>query len=219
MFNRLSPALALFAMASGCIETKPPSGGPYTESSIDAGCKDGEDNDGDEKTDCDDTDCRWSPACRSGDSWDDWDTDWDTHERDSDDPYDTGEPGGEVSFEADWSASGLVLSVYNGSGTYTLGLVETDEASPDPWTGEDCAYGYTTGSGTVYLYCHPLSSLGGALSSVSSVDQIVEGETTIFREAFEDVITYAVWSDITGDCWVWGHEWRYYAGLGCTVLE
>ena len=132
-----------------------------------------------------------------------------------------GEGEGEVtpSFSASWSASGVTISIEDGSGSYEIGMAETDPASPDPWTGEDCLNGYTTGSGTTYLYCHPASSTGVALSTVTSLDDIVEGETTIFSSSLSSVITYAATSDSTGECWTWGHDTSYYTGAGCTAAE
>ena len=70
----------------------------------------------------------------------------------------------------------------------------------------------------LYLYCHPLSTSGGSLATVSSLRDIVEGETTLFPHTMEEVITYAIWSDSTGDCWTWGHDTRYYESAGCLAL-
>ena len=71
------------------------------------------------------------------------------------------------------------------------------------------------GDGTTWLFCHPLGRTGTTLSSVGSVDEIVEGETTIFSFRLEDMITYAVWSDQTGACWTWGADVSYYTSVGC----
>lgn len=207
--------IGLGALLIGCPSATGPSSGPHTESSAEGGCKDGEDNDHDGSSDCDDLDCRYAPACYD-DSWGGWDTDdWDSgdwHDSGEDTGYD---PGDGPIFGVGWTAAGLTLYVDNGAGTYTLGMAETDPASPDPWTGEDCFNGYTSGDGTTWLFCHPLGEAGGALATVGSVDEIVEGESTILSFRFEDVITYAVWSDRTGECWTWGHDPEYYAPAGC----
>ncbi len=131
-----------------------------------------------------------------------------------------GEGEGEVdpTFSSSWSSSGVTISIENGSGSYTLGMAETDPASPDPWTGEDCLDGYTLSTGEVLLYCHGLSSSGGALSSGGDPNALAEGSETVFTSALEDVITYAVWSDTSGECWTWGNDTSYYTGdAGCVA--
>ena len=85
--------------------------------------------------------------------------------------------------------------------------------------GQDCYQGYEATDGTVYLFCHPMSSSGVALSSVTSISAIDEGSTTIFSNSLEDVITYAAFSDSTGDCWTWGHDTSYYTADGCVSVD
>lgn len=142
--------------------------------------------------------------------------------QDSDSPIDsedTGDPIPEVSFAVAWDGAGVDISIANGSGGYTLGLVETTPGSPDPWTGEDCLNGYTLGGGNVLLYCHPMSDSGGYLESVDAVSQIVEGDTTLFNSSFEANIGYVLISDSTTECWTLGAQAAtYYAELGCTAL-
>lgn len=113
-------------------------------------------------------------------------------------------------FQADWNAVGVHITIENGHGTYTLGMAETDPVTPDPWTGEDCLNGYTSDSGTLYFFCHSLGTTGGDLESVSSLGDIVEGETTIFSDGLEEFITYAIWSEENLDCWTFGHDTSYY---------
>jgi len=129
-----------------------------------------------------------------------------------------GEGEGDPSFSDSWSASGVTISITDGSGTYTLGMAETDPASSDPWTGEDCLDGYTLSDGTVLLYCHPLSSSGGAFSSGGDPNDLDEDNETVFTSALENVITYAAWSDSSGECWTWGADTSYYTGEGCTAM-
>ncbi len=118
-------------------------------------------------------------------------------------------------FGSSWSASGVQITISGGYGTYLLGLVETDPGSSDPWTGEDCLYGYTLETGELLLYCHPLSESGGAFSTGGSTSSLEEGSETLFDETLQDVITYAAWSDVTGRCWTWGHDVSYYADARC----
>ena len=118
-------------------------------------------------------------------------------------------------FSESWTGSGVNFTVDGGSGTYTLGMAETDAASPDPWTGEDCLNGYTLSSGTVLLYCHPLSSSGGSFTGGGSATALDESSETVFDSTFSSVLTYAAWSDDSGDCWTWGADTSYYTGEGC----
>ena len=75
-----------------------------------------------------------------------------------------------VEVEVTWQATYLELAITNGDAaeSYSFGLTETDVG--DPWTGEDCVYGYTSG-GTSFTYCHPASVSGVALAyDASHVD-------------------------------------------------
>lgn len=132
---------------------------------------------------------------------------------------DSGLGGDPVAFNAEWNDGGLNFSVFNGEGNYTLGMAETTRGSPDPWTGEDCLNGYTLGGGDVLLYCHPMSSTGGRLTTVERVEDIVEGSTTLFNQDDSSTIAYVIWSDSTGECWVSGPQAEsYYGGMGCTLI-
>ena len=91
-----------------------------------------------------------------------------------------------------------------------LGMVETDcgDDAGRCWTGEDCLYGDATGT---FFLCHPVERGERDLEQVFSVLDLVEGETTLFTR--ESGLTYIF--DDGRDCWVWGHDAGYYAGLGC----
>jgi hypothetical protein len=99
-----------------------------------------------------------------------------------------------------------------------MGMAETDPASSDPWTGEDCLNGYVLGDGSILLYCHPLSSTGGYFASGGNPLELDEDSETVFFSSLEDSITYAAWSDSTGDCWTWGARPSYYTHEGCVEL-
>lgn len=193
------------ASVLACEQAVPPSGDPYSESTVDGGCKDGDDNDQDGKTDCDDRDCARAPACR-------WDSDdW----RDSDEWHDTDE-NHDVGFYTTWSSSGILLDIVYGDGDYEFGMADTDPESADPWTGEDCFQGFTSADGQTWNLCHEMGSSGAALATVDSIDELVESETTLFRQHM--TITYYVISQRTGECWVWGADPAYYSGLGCVEM-
>lgn len=128
----------------------------------------------------------------------------------------TGDGGTTTSMDCAWGGGGLTVDIFGGdSAGYWLGLAET-ACGGDCWTGEDCVYGYTTGSGTVYSFCHPMSSTGVYLSTVTSIGAIVEGSSTIHSEALNN--TYFMEEVSTGACWVWGHDTSYYGGLGCSDI-
>ena len=135
-----------------------------------------------------------------------------------------GEGGGDPSFSVSWTTAGANFAVTNGDGSYTLGIAETNGSS-DPWTGEDCLNGYNA-SGTLFLYCHPLSSTGGSFTSIyadvvagsRTLSSLDENTETLFDDSFEEGLTYGVWSDTSGDCWTWGADTSYYTGEGCTAI-
>lgn len=126
--------------------------------------------------------------------------------------------GQEATFDVAHSSSGVTLTITCGSGGYEFGMAETDQASDDPWTGEDCFNGYTTGDGTVYDICHVADSTGVVLSGGTLGDLCDDCGVTIMQNVASSVTTYYVSSDATGDCWVWGHDVSYYGTLGCTEM-
>ncbi|MCB9780999.1 MAG: hypothetical protein H6742_20690 [Alphaproteobacteria bacterium] len=154
-------------------------------------------------------------------AWDDggWtgedDTAW-PDEPDEPGTIDTAVP--ELGIDCGWDGpDALWVFIEGGAGPFRLGLRETPE-SPDPWTGEDCAGGYVGPDGSDYRYCHPMSPDGGTLINVSSVDEIVEGETTLFWRDLD--ITYMLRSVELDACWSWGADPAFYLdSMGCSVIS
>lgn len=130
----------------------------------------------------------------------------------------TGDGGGTaLTMDCEWAGGGLDVTLTGGdSAGYWVGLAETECGGAACWTGEDCVYGYTTGSGTTYNFCHPASASGVFLQTVDSFEAIVEGSTTIHSAS--TVNTYFMEEVSTGTCWVWGADTSYYGGLGCTDI-
>ena len=148
---------------------------------------------------------------KSGDSGD-------TSESDTDTDTDT-DTDADASVAVTWSGSGVTLAITNGdAGGYLFGMVETDPASADPWTGEDCYLGYTLSSGSLLSYCHPASSSGDAYSAGGSATALDENTETVFSSSFESVLTYYLEESGSGACWVWGADTSYYAALSCTEI-
>lgn len=112
--------------------------------------------------------------------------------------------------DCSWGSGSVTVSITNGDAAgYDFGMAETDSASPDPWTGEDCGYvGYTTGDGTYYDICHGLSATGGTLTSVDAVGDIVAGSTTVFDGT--QLTSYYLYEVASGTCWTWGHDATYF---------
>lgn len=175
-----------------------------------AECADTLDNDGDGSVDCEDPDCDVLVACLNGDTAASGDVDTDA-DSDSDTDADA-----DPVFDVAWGDLGLTFTVDGGSGTYNLGIAETAPNS-DPWTGEDCLHGYALGSGDVLLYCHEDLRDGDTLAYNGDPIDLDESRETVFpNDQFEARVTYYVDANATGECFVWGNDPSYYAGLGCT---
>lgn len=133
---------------------------------------------------------------------------------------------GYLEAEESWNSTGVVIDIHNGFGSYLLGMAET-ATGDDPWTGEDCLNGYELSDGTLLYFCHPLDTDGGAFVSIyddvvagsRSLSSLDEDTETLFSEDVDGRITYAIWSDSTGDCWTWGQDTSYYVdGADCVEL-
>jgi hypothetical protein len=125
----------------------------------------------------------------------------DTSETDAD----TDADADEIMVEVTWGGTSVSLDITNGTGSYLWGLAETDPSSGDPWTGEDCLYGYGA-----YAYCHPTSASGVTLEYGASPDNVVEGDTTVFYSSdYASTVTYSLWDgdDCVGS---WGADATYY---------
>ncbi len=124
---------------------------------------------------------------------------------------------------ADWGADAVTITVDGGPGGYWLGMAETADSS-DPWTGEDCVWGYELSSGEVIgPYCHDLGDGGSTVLTYGGSTSDLQAGTTVFTsETGGDRVTYFLESDPdfggSGDCWTWGNDPSYYAGLGCSEL-
>lgn len=138
-----------------------------------------------------------------------WDTAWDTGGGEGE-----GETTPRVSYS--WDSYGLSIYIDGSSSSYYLGM--TESADLDPWTGEDCYYGYYTSDGNYYNYCHPMSSTGGELESVDRISDLNE-YTTLFSEETQSLVTYILIDYDTYACWTWGDAPSYYSGFGCETVN
>lgn len=121
--------------------------------------------------------------------------------------------GGAPEVNVDQNESGVRLTVQPG-GYYYFGMAETDAGSSDPWTGEDCYYGYSTGS-DYYQFCHPVDGDGIVLPNVTSIEDLDE-YSTLFGNVSAAVTTYYLVDYSTYTCYTWGHDTSYY--YGCIEL-
>jgi hypothetical protein len=120
-------------------------------------------------------------------------------------------------FSVDWGGSAVTLAIGGGTSTYLWGIAETG-GSADPWTGEDCAYGYTLSDGSVLgPYCHDAGASGISLTYGGSATDLTEGTTVFTDNSFSSSTTHYTES-AEGACWVWGTDVSYYDGLGCTAM-
>ena len=112
-----------------------------------------------------------------------------------------------------WTETAFVISIEGGPGPYMLGLAETGTQT-EPWTGEDCVWGYTTTEGTLLSWCHDAGDVGTSLTYSGDPYALASG-TTVFTSEYANWVTYYLESTTTGGCWVWGDDIGYYSGLGC----
>ena len=134
---------------------------------------------------------------------------------------DTNNPSG-FDANATWSGDGVVISISNGtdSSGYDLGMAQT--GSDEGWAGEDClgeipaAFDYMIDGG--YQYCHHINQTGGTLSTVMTIEEVVEGSTTLFSQGLEATITYVLFECSSNVCYSWGDDVGYYDGKGCSSL-
>ena len=140
----------------------------------------------------------------------DSDTDTDT---DSDTDADT---DADFAVTLTWSSSGVAVSFRNGTGSYSLGFAETSSYG---WEGEDCLDGPgPSGNSGPSDICHDDMADGDILLTVYSLDAIVANRTTLLNDiiASSGNLATVVASNDSGDCWTFGGDPNYYAGLGCT---
>ncbi len=123
-------------------------------------------------------------------------------------------------FDVTWGASSVDVAGSDCTGCTEFGLAETG-TSDDPWTGEDCLYGYEGVDATPY--CHPFDGASLSLAYGGDYSALAEGSETVFPgttnsdgEEFSGRVTYYVGAG--ADCYIWGQDVSYYSGLGCTEL-
>lgn len=120
-----------------------------------------------------------------------------------------------------WGPGSLTLTVSGGGGAWWFGMAETTQCT-DCWTGEDCLYGYETGDGAVYVYCHDIEDSGATLTYGGNLAELVPGTTVFQNNSLDGRITYLLESDPEyggdGSCWVWGQDPSYYDGMLCGQL-
>ena len=122
------------------------------------------------------------------------------------------------SFSVDWGGSAVTLAVSGGGSTYWWGIAETS-GSADPWTGEDCVYGYTLSDGSVLgPYCHDAGATGISLSYGGDPTALSEGTTVFPDNSYASGTTHYAEDMATAACWVWGADPSYYDGLGCSAM-
>ena len=136
-----------------------------------------------------------------------------------------------------WSEDGVTITLQNTSGmNFTeFGIAQNDSrclfdedegVSPGCWTGEDCLNGdLTSDESTSLSLCHAIGTRrtltlefipDGIDMAVNDGDlQAVNGQYTAFPDAsYENLVTYYL-KEADGQCWRWGLDTSYYAGLGC----
>jgi hypothetical protein len=116
----------------------------------------------------------------------------------------------------EWGASGLTLEIGAGGGEYWFGLAQT--TGEDPWTGEDCVYGYESSDGSTLSYCHYAGDSGTFLTYGGDRYALATGTTAFEDASLDGQITYVLASEWSGRCYVWGDDTSYYDGLGCDAL-
>jgi hypothetical protein len=118
------------------------------------------------------------------------------------------------SIDMTWDAEGVTVWISGMDTTgFDFGIAETADGV-NGWYGEDCLNG-TLG----YNLCHVFNnSQSGTLLSVfddvqseADLDLVVAGETTLFHQVFDGMLTYVVTID-NGECFVWGNDPSYYLG-------
>lgn len=117
-------------------------------------------------------------------------------------------------FSATLSDAGVTLTITDGEGAYTFGIVND---AADGWKGEDCYQGQTIqATGQTVQYCHDAVN-GENVYAKAAAPPEMDNTKTLFDTADEGLVTYMVTSE-TGACWVWGANPSYYDSFGCTAL-
>ena len=128
----------------------------------------------------------------------------------------TGPGWGPPELSLEWGASGITLELSGSGDLYWFGMAQTQ--GDDPWTGEDCVYGYETAAGTTLSYCHYAGDAGMFLTYGGDPNALESGSTAFADSSVAGQLTYVLASETTGRCYVWGDDPSYYDGLGCELL-
>lgn len=116
----------------------------------------------------------------------------------------------------EWGASGLTLELASGGGAFWFGLAQT--TGDEPWTGEDCVYGYESPDGAYLSYCHDAGESGTFLTYGGDRNALASGTTAFEDASLDGQVTYFLESDWSGLCYVWGDDTSYFDGLGCEAI-
>lgn len=128
----------------------------------------------------------------------------------------TGPDWGPPTASVQWGASGLTLELDGMGGDFWFGLAQT--RGDDPWTGEDCVFGYESADGTTLSYCHYAGETGTFLTYGGDRSALLGGTTAFEDASLDGQVTYLLESDWSGRCYVWGDDVSYFDGLGCEGL-
>lgn len=123
---------------------------------------------------------------------------------------------------AAWDASGVTLTISNGTeSSYDFGMAETG-AGDAGWYDEDCLSTNPHGEPDYgYAICHGMTQTGGRLESVYDPEEVQAGATTLFTNSLSGGLTYVTFEPYPSSvCWSWGDDTSYYAdaGFSCTKL-
>ncbi|MES2642270.1 MAG: hypothetical protein V4850_22490 [Myxococcota bacterium] len=110
-------------------------------------------------------------------------------------------------------------------GSWWFGMAETGVGT-DGWYGEDCIDDPADHADYGYEVCHPFEATDLTLLRVSSLDDIVAGEATLFYDALLPDVTFYLATEDEALCWVWGDDPDWYlvdshggvGPFGCTEL-
>lgn len=179
-------------------------------------CLDDKDEDEDDDEGGDDSAASSEPWPGEDDPEAEPDDDEDPDEVDPDD-----DQLGDLTIAVEWGASSLTLDFGTPVGrTLYLGMAETIDIQ-DPWTGEDCLYGYALANGDVLgPYCHGIASGWDGIELMYGGDPAdLEPGTTVFPDAgWASRVTYMVMNGAQDECVVWGEDPSYFAEMGCREL-
>lgn len=182
------------------------------------GCLEGskdDDDDGDEDDDGESWADSATPPDGPDSGWGQADADVDA-DADADTDADS-----DLEVAVEWGDGDVTFEFNQGmTGSWSIGIAET-HGDVDPWTGEDCAFGYVMPDGSLLgPYCHLIGDGDWSMTLAYGGDpwNLQQGTTVFPDVAFEPYVTYLLRDDDNGHCWAWGHDAAYYDDLGCWTL-